>query len=71
MAEQNKATLKDFIARFTANPAGGHSAPASEDILEAFMEWAQSRGTTLYPAQEEAILELLQKPAKKTQGYSN
>lgn len=59
MAEQNKATLKNFIARFTANPAGGHSAPASEDILEAFMEWAQSRGTTLYPAQEEAILELL------------
>ncbi|MBO6135416.1 MAG: DUF3516 domain-containing protein [Fibrobacter sp.] len=59
MAEQNKATLKDFIARFTANPAGGLSAPASEDILEAFMEWAQSRGTTLYPAQEEAILELL------------
>ncbi|WP_458451350.1 DEAD/DEAH box helicase [Fibrobacter sp.] len=59
MAEQNKATLKEFIARFTANPAGGHSAPASEDILEAFMEWAQSRGTTLYPAQEEAILELL------------
>lgn len=59
MAEQNKATLKDFIAKFTANPAGGHSAPASEDILEAFMEWAQSRGTTLYPAQEEAILELL------------
>ncbi|SHN05693.1 Helicase conserved C-terminal domain-containing protein [Fibrobacter sp. UWR3] len=59
MAEQNKATLKDFIARFTANPAGGLSAPASEDILEAFMEWAQSSGTTLYPAQEEAILELL------------
>ena len=59
MAEQNKATLKDFIARFTANPAEGRSAPASEDILEAFMEWAQSRGTTLYPAQEEAILELL------------
>ncbi|WP_295098205.1 RNA helicase [uncultured Fibrobacter sp.] len=59
MAEQNKATLKDFIARFTANPAGGRTAPASEDILEAFMEWAESRGTTLYPAQEEAILELL------------
>lgn len=59
MAEQNKATLKDFIARFTANSAGGLSAPASEDILEAFMEWAESRGTTLYPAQEEAILELL------------
>ena len=59
MAEQNKATLKDFIARFAANSAGGRTATASEDILEAFMEWAQSRGTTLYPAQEEAILELL------------
>lgn len=59
MAEQNKATLKDFIARFATKSAGGRTAPASEDILEAFMEWAQSRGTTLYPAQEEAILELL------------
>ena len=45
MVEQNKATLKDFLG--------------SEDILGSFMEWAQSRGTTLYPAQEEAILELL------------
>ena len=45
MVEQNKATLKDFLG--------------SEDILGSFMEWAQSRSTTLYPAQEEAILELL------------
>ena len=45
MVEQNKAILKDFLG--------------SEDILGSFMEWAQSRGTTLYPAQEEAILELL------------
>lgn len=45
MVEQNKATLKNFLG--------------SEDILGSFMEWAQSRGTTLYPAQEEAILELL------------
>ena len=59
MAEQNKPILKDFIAKLTANPAEGRNAPSPEDILEAFMEWAESRGTTLYPAQEEAILELL------------
>jgi superfamily II RNA helicase len=59
MAEQSKPILKDFIAKFAANPAKGQGVPASEDILEAFMEWAESRGTTLYPAQEEAILELL------------
>ena len=45
MVEQNKAILKDYLG--------------SEDILGSFMEWAESRGTTLYPAQEEAILELL------------
>lgn len=45
MVEQNKAILKDYLG--------------SEDILGSFMEWAESRGITLYPAQEEAILELL------------
>jgi superfamily II RNA helicase len=45
MAEQTRRILKDFFN--------------SEDILGSFMEWAESRGTTLYPAQEEAILELL------------
>ena len=59
MAEQNKPILKDFIAKLATNAAKGNGVPASEDILEAFMEWAESRGTTLYPAQEEAILELL------------
>ncbi|MBO7060234.1 MAG: DUF3516 domain-containing protein [Fibrobacter sp.] len=59
MAEQNRLILKDFIASLTEKSGGDVSKTNSEDILEAFMEWAESRGTTLYPAQEEAILELL------------
>ncbi len=59
MTEQNRVTLKDFIAKLAEKGGGDRSKIVSEDILEAFMEWSQSRGTTLYPAQEEAILELL------------
>lgn len=59
MTEQNRVTLKDFIAKLAEKSGGDRSKIVSEDILEAFMEWSQSRGTTLYPAQEEAILELL------------
>jgi len=59
MTEQNRVTLKDFIAKLAEKSGGDRSRVVSEDILEAFMEWAESRGTTLYPAQEEAILELL------------
>ncbi len=53
MSENARKPLKDFI------PQAKNGEVASEDLLEAFMEWAESRGTTLYPAQEEAILELL------------
>lgn len=59
MTEQNRVTLKDFIAKLAEKGGGDRSKIVSEDILEAFMEWSESRGTTLYPAQEEAILELL------------
>ena len=59
MAEQNRLILKDFITNLAGKTGGDVSRINSEDILEAFMEWAESRGTTLYPAQEEAILELL------------
>ncbi|MBR2898862.1 MAG: DUF3516 domain-containing protein [Fibrobacter sp.] len=59
MTEQNRVTLKDFIAKLAEKSGGDRSRVVSEDILEAFMEWSESRGTTLYPAQEEAILELL------------
>ena len=53
MSENARKPLKEFI------PQAQNGKVASEDLLEAFMEWAESRGTTLYPAQEEAILELL------------
>ena len=59
MADQNKAILKDFIAKLVENAGGNRNDIGAEEILEQFMEWAESRGTTLYPAQEEAILELL------------
>lgn len=59
MAEQIKATLKDFIPQKKAGARGIPEEVSSEEVLEQFMEWAEARGTTLYPAQEEAILELL------------
>ncbi|WP_125612247.1 DEAD/DEAH box helicase [Specibacter cremeus] len=34
-------------------------APADDDVLEAFLEWTEGRGITLYPAQEEAAIELV------------
>ncbi|MBR6316933.1 MAG: DUF3516 domain-containing protein [Fibrobacter sp.] len=59
MAEQNKPILKNSIEKLVQSAGGDRSKISSEDVLEQFMEWAESRGTTLYPAQEEAILELL------------
>lgn len=59
MAEQIKATLKNFIPQKKASSNGIPEEVSSEEVLEQFMEWAEARGTTLYPAQEEAILELL------------
>lgn len=52
--------LMDFLPRTAPNSQGeGANNLLAEDILEKFMAWAEARGTTLYPAQEEAILELL------------
>ena len=59
MAEQNKRILKDFLNELVEKFNGHRSDISSEDVLEQFMAWAEARGTTLYPAQEEAILELL------------
>lgn len=59
MADQDKAILKDFLAKLVKNADGNRNGIGAEEILEQFMEWTESRGTTLYPAQEEAILELL------------
>ena len=30
-----------------------------DEVLTAFVEWAEGDGITLYPAQEEALLEIL------------
>ena len=59
MAEQNKPILKNSIEKLVQTAGGDRSKISSEDVLEQFMEWAESRGTSLYPAQEEAILEIL------------
>ncbi|MBP5768229.1 MAG: DUF3516 domain-containing protein [Fibrobacter sp.] len=59
MAEQSKRILKDFLNELVENAHGNRADISSEDVLEQFMAWAEARGTTLYPAQEEAILELL------------
>jgi superfamily II RNA helicase len=38
-------------------PASGHADP--DDLLELFLAWTAEQGLTLYPAQEEAILEVM------------
>ena len=54
MSENVRKSLKEYLPSTPFKNGEG-----AEELLMSFMEWAQSRGTTLYPAQEEAILELL------------
>ena len=54
MSENIRKSLKEFLPS-----APFKNGEGAEELLMSFMEWAESRGTTLYPAQEEAILELL------------
>lgn len=54
MSENARKILKDFLP-----PVPFKADEGAETLLDSFMAWAESRGTTLYPAQEEAILELL------------
>ncbi len=44
-----KLTLQNKVAAVRAG---------EEELLDAFLNWAEARGVTLYPAQEEAVLEL-------------
>ena len=46
-----RTTLTDLIAR--------EAAPSPDEVLDVFVQWAAARGLTLYPAQEEALLEAL------------
>ena len=54
MSENVRKSLKEYLPSTPFKNGEG-----AEELLMSFMEWAESRGTTLYPAQEEAILELL------------
>ena len=54
MNENVRKSLKEYLPSSPFKNGEG-----AEELLMSFMEWAESRGTTLYPAQEEAILELL------------
>jgi superfamily II RNA helicase len=54
MSENVRKSLKEYLPSSPFKNGEG-----AEELLMSFMEWAESRGTTLYPAQEEAILELL------------
>lgn len=62
MSENTPHFLKDYLPKSNQSPQSANSQPtdvSSEALLESFLAWAESKGTTLYPAQEEAILELL------------
>ena len=49
-------SLREFAAKLIAEPSKDVS---SESVLECFLEWVSETGIELYPAQEEAILEVL------------
>ncbi len=59
-----ESTLRDLLARLVPTPgtAPGAAAlgepPAPEDLLASYADWAAGTGRPLYPAQEEALLEL-------------
>lgn len=55
MINQDNASLAHRIVR----PVDG-SPPSHDDLLSAFLDWAASKNLELYPAQEEAILELFE-----------
>ncbi len=44
------------LASFLGGTPGGYDSDA---VYDAFVEWASSRGLTLYPAQDEAMIELV------------
>ena len=51
-------TLVDLVSGHGAPNTAGWTEPSPEDLLEEFAAWAAAGGLTLYPAQEDALLEL-------------
>ncbi|GAA2232468.1 DEAD/DEAH box helicase [Rarobacter faecitabidus] len=52
------AALKDYLPAFDASRTSPPSADP-EAVIDGFTSWAQDAGFTLYPAQEEALLEIV------------
>ncbi len=52
-------TLEGLLGSAATSRAAGQAAPDADTVLETFAGWATSRGLTLYPAQEEALLEIV------------
>ncbi|GAB4098864.1 DEAD/DEAH box helicase [Sinomonas halotolerans] len=46
-------------SRPAVGPAGGSAPSLPDEVYDAFVGWAAGRGLSLYPAQEEAVLELV------------
>jgi len=60
-AARLRAALVDLVAAHELDAGtepGSDAAPAPEDLLEEFARWAADSGWPLYPAQEDALLEL-------------
>ena len=50
-------TLLDTIA--TAAAASGSGSPDADALYDAFVEWSADQGFALYPAQDEAVIEIV------------
>ncbi|HSO02869.1 MAG TPA: DEAD/DEAH box helicase, partial [Candidatus Limnocylindrales bacterium] len=57
MTPTGSRSLMDLLERHASSDAAG-GGPNPEDLLEDFATWAADNGLTLYPAQEDALLEL-------------
>ncbi len=57
-APQQPAAATQTLGAQLDSYQGEDPVPGPEDLLEAFAEWVAGHGLTLYPAQEDALLEL-------------
>ncbi|WP_414686217.1 DEAD/DEAH box helicase [Microbacterium sp. LMI12-1-1.1] len=52
-------TLLETIATAAAASGSGSAAPDADALYDAFVEWAADEGFALYPAQDEAVIEIV------------
>ena len=58
MTTPGSRSLMDLLERHASSDAAG-GGPNPEDLLEDFAAWAAANSLPLYPAQEEALIELV------------